>query len=327
MKAKQIGFVAIVFSIALSCMGIMNLNYDILSRYPYKNKEQRQLIRHYLNKEDIEYIIEYSIAPTTFINFIQEDGFSIYRIEQYNALQQFLWQESPAKIVSIVNETKDFFDIASLKNYLVHYTYEELQFWMKNGDIYYPGSTLSVNAGQVNAFVSNRVSISNRKALNIEELSKSIPKTKGKKIYVDTTVALPLHNMCIALEEVFPSNGCGGLVVDNGYQSYEELVEQFNSLECQQSNSKCEVPGHSEHQLGLAIDFLMKDGSDFKSSLQAEWIAKNAYVYGFSQTMSESCKPYTDKEENLAHLRFVGYDVAYYLHENNINFFEYMSTK
>ena len=40
-------------------------------------------------------------------------------------------------------------------------------------------------------------------------------------------------------------------------------------------------PGQSEHQSGLAIDVTNKARCFDKTSVEAQWLAKNAYRFGF----------------------------------------------
>ena len=77
----------------------MNLHFNRLSRYPYDDEEAKRLIDKYMNDQDIEYIIEYSIAPDNFIDFIQSKYFSVYRYPAYQKLQEIRWDLPPEEIV------------------------------------------------------------------------------------------------------------------------------------------------------------------------------------------------------------------------------------
>ena len=67
-------FVSSLLIFSLVCFGLMNTRYDALSRYPYTDRRSRELIKQYLTKQEIDYIIEYSIAPNMFVAYIREDG-------------------------------------------------------------------------------------------------------------------------------------------------------------------------------------------------------------------------------------------------------------
>ena len=92
-KQKHIFVCSLIF-IAIICLTIMNIKYDRLSRYPYQEKEAREIIDKYLSDEEIEYIIEYSIAPNVFISFIDVDGFNIYHASEYKELSKLRWQNT-----------------------------------------------------------------------------------------------------------------------------------------------------------------------------------------------------------------------------------------
>ncbi len=68
-KRWTLFFVVAVIGIVFSCLAVMNHHYDSLARYPYRDQKSRELIKQYLNEEEIAYIIEYSIPPNMFIAF------------------------------------------------------------------------------------------------------------------------------------------------------------------------------------------------------------------------------------------------------------------
>ena len=57
-------FVGVVVCIAITCISIMNIHYDELARYPYKDERSRELIKEYLNKEEGE---SKKASPSSFI--------------------------------------------------------------------------------------------------------------------------------------------------------------------------------------------------------------------------------------------------------------------
>ena len=123
MKNKKHIFVTCLLVIAIVCIGIMNIKYDRLSRYPYQDEESRKIIDEYLTDEEIEYIIEYSIATNVFISFIDCEGFNIYHASEYKQLSNLLWQEKPENIVQMVEATRDYITVDQLYNFLNIYKY------------------------------------------------------------------------------------------------------------------------------------------------------------------------------------------------------------
>ena len=109
MKIKRLLFVAAVAVLCAGCLIVMNIRYDRLSRYPYQDPKSRELIDEYLSDADIEYIIEYSIAPSTFVPYIQAERFSVYHAPEYNYMEEaFSYRNyAPVAIVNMVEETRD----------------------------------------------------------------------------------------------------------------------------------------------------------------------------------------------------------------------------
>lgn len=324
MKAKRTIFVGMILLISILCLSFMNINYDKLSRYPYKNEESNRLIREYLTDEEIEYIIEYSIAPSTFIAYIQEKDFNIYHAAEYRDLNKLLWDQTPSAIVKMVEQTRDSMDVVTLANYLVHYSYDEVLYWIQHGDPYNADSILVTNAGNPNAYVDDKHTVGIRTPFNLQILDPEIPVNGDKRIQVDVALQTPLKLMCSVISEDIDTNRpCGGLLVDKGYISYTEQEKLYkDALERYGENAdKIEFkPGHSEHQLGLAVDFTVEglDESDFSKTEQYTWLQENAYRFGLVQTYQTVNSQITNKAEQSYHYRFVGYEYAKYLHDSNL---------
>ena len=83
-------------------------------------------------------------------------------------------------------------------------------------------------------------------------------------------------------------------------------------------------PGYSEHHTGLAIDVDNKVTSynDFESTKEFTWMMENAYKYGFILRYPKD-STITGYIYEPWHFRYVGGDVANYIHEHNITFEEY----
>ncbi len=81
--------------------------------------------------------------------------------------------------------------------------------------------------------------------------------------------------------------------------------------------------GYSEHQLGTAVDF--SAGIDttpfngFENSESYKWLLDNAYRYGFVLSYPLNNAYY---QFEPWHWRFVGKDLARYLHRNDLNFYD-----
>lgn len=89
------------------------------------------------------------------------------------------------------------------------------------------------------------------------------------------------------------------------------------------------LPGHSEHQLGVAVD--LKSGSDptfsydaFGKSLEYAWLAANSYKYGFIQSYREGTESITGYVAEPWHWRYVGIDNALAIHNSGTTTYQYL---
>jgi len=81
-------------------------------------------------------------------------------------------------------------------------------------------------------------------------------------------------------------------------------------------------PGFSEHQTGLAADVYDVQTNHLKRSFGAsdagQWLAANAYAYGYIVSYPEGKEDVTGYKWEPWHIRFVGVDVATSMHDQGI---------
>ena len=86
-------------------------------------------------------------------------------------------------------------------------------------------------------------------------------------------------------------------------------------------------PGYSEHHSGLAVDLstpsLTNAFTEFVYTDEYKWMQANCYKYGFIQRYTDENQYITGYQPEAWHYRYVGKDVAKYIHDNNITFEEY----
>ena len=97
--------VVVIILIFLGAFIRMNTRFDRLSRYPYQDKQARKLIDEYLDDDAVNYIIEYAIEPSYFIDLIEAPGFNIYHVEYYRALMRDVNYLTKYDIVAFAEET------------------------------------------------------------------------------------------------------------------------------------------------------------------------------------------------------------------------------
>ncbi len=322
-------FFACVMLIGTLSLVVMNSKYDSLSRYPYTDQNSRKLIKEYLDEDEIEYIIEYSIAPNMFIAYIQEDGFNIYHSAEYKELSAAEWQSSPSQIVKMVEETRDYMSTKTLEEYLLSYTYEEIELYLREGDTYSPDSSFTMYASDPAVYLNDYITVGTYVPDRLIPLNDTVPAVSAEPVLIQDTIQEPLTNLCTAAEnEVGILQSCAGLAVSEGYISYDEQTEAFEKAKTEYGSDAIKYsfyPGHSEHQLGLAVDFKI-DGilnESFNKTIQAKWLKENAWRFGFVETYTAEDEEKTGKAEKTWHYRYVGTETASSLHEKNMSFTEW----
>lgn len=324
-KIKRLGLIVMILLIFLMCFGYMNQSFDRLSRYPYQNENDRQLIDRYLNDSEIEYLIEYSIAPVYFIKYISSPGFNIYHIEEYQKIEDNYWYLSYDEIVSFTESLLNYENGISLGTELASdYYYQEILDWLENGDEFNPESEIITNPEYEGAYLDDTHTMTKRIPYDLILLELG---TFGEEFYLKNTAAQAFENMCQALALEYRGES-GGLIVESAYIPYEQQVELFyqakNTYLLDYLNY-VDYPGHSEHQLGLAFDFSFYGYDSVIDAPQYNWILENAHTYGFIQSYTEKTRIETGKAPRLNHLRYVGVELATKMHNENKSLKEVVS--
>ncbi len=107
------------------------------------------------------------------------------------------------------------------------------------------------------------------------------------------------------------------LKIDNGFRSWEIQHNLFSSYVKEDSLENALTysakAGHSEHQTGLAIDLLLSNSNEAKlpkNKVILDWLAENAYKYGFILRYPEGKTHITGYIFEPWHYRYVGTELA-----------------
>lgn len=125
-------------------------------------------------------------------------------------------------------------------------------------------------------------------------------------------------------------------VVGEGYRTHEEQekmmsdkIESFIAEGYSQSKAKklarewVAEAGKSEHETGLALD-INADQSQSDDNAVYDWLAENAYKYGFILRYPPDKEDITGISYEPWHYRYVGAETASEIHERNITLEEYL---
>ena len=114
----------------------------------------------------------------------------------------------------------------------------------------------------------------------------------------------------------------------SSYRSYDTQVKIYNSYLVNDPQEVVDTysarPGFSDHQTGLTVDILSGgyDFGNFYASTASDWLAKNAYKYGFICRYPDGLTDATGYTYEPWHYRYVG-DIAQDVYEKGISYDEY----
>jgi D-alanyl-D-alanine carboxypeptidase len=131
------------------------------------------------------------------------------------------------------------------------------------------------------------------------------------------------------------AQGAGAtLAVESGYRSYENQVATFQHwVDVSGRDAALRVsarPGHSEHQLGTAIDFKSAGGpapwevTDWATTPAGSWLATNAWRYGFVLSYPKGAFDRVCYDYEPWHFRYFGVDLAAKIHDSGKTSREYL---
>lgn len=113
----------------------------------------------------------------------------------------------------------------------------------------------------------------------------------------------------------------------SGFRSYEEQTEVYNNWNKVYSDGQADRvsarPGHSEHQLGLAIDVNSIEFS-FADTPEGIWLAENCYKFGFIIRYKEGTEEITGYMYEPWHIRYLGKELAEEVHFSGLTLEEYL---
>lgn len=122
----------------------------------------------------------------------------------------------------------------------------------------------------------------------------------------------------------------------SAYRSYDTQAFLFNSYVQTQGEAEARrysaVPGHSEHQTGLAVDVSGSSGvcaaeDCFADTPEAKWVAAHGHEYGFIIRYPKGKESITGYAYEPWHLRYVGVEMAREIVKQGVTLEEYVYEK
>jgi len=136
-----------------------------------------------------------------------------------------------------------------------------------------------------------------------------------------------------AFEELYEGAQAAGfnIIMRTGYRSYayqESLYSGYVKRDGEEAANKYSAkPGESEHQTGLCCDVGTPGSGNVQNldgTKEAEWVADNAWKYGFILRFPEDKTDITGYTYESWHIRYVGKEAAKIMYENNLTLEEYL---
>ena len=319
----------------------ITLNTKTLKRIGY-NKEERKIINK-LSKEEKDIILNYKYDKGV-ISIITNDN---YNKDNLNTYLLYLTRYNNANgIVKYINEYKEikepnntliellgdkYLIESDLETYLDYYNTHE------NIDIH--KVVTIINTGIYNNFYTN---------IKPADLDKGMFTLVNKYNYLDynyeptdlvkvdnaytdnnTSVVSVAYDNFINLVNAAKSNNLT-IRATTCYRSYnlqKALYDKYVSTDgIELADTYSARPGFSEHQLGYSIDLTNGESvpfEEFQNTKEYSWLKDNAYKYGFILRYPKYKEYITGYIFEPWHIRYVGYDIAKYIYENDITYEEY----
>lgn len=135
------------------------------------------------------------------------------------------------------------------------------------------------------------------------------------EMYLSKDVAQKFSKMVTIAQE----EGVNHFLISSGFRDFEEQKVLYQDT----GDDYALPPGHSEHNLGLALDVGSTETSMYNAS-EGEWIKENAWKHGFILRYPEDKVHITGIEYEPWHIRYVGLPHSAIMKKKNFVLEEYL---
>ena len=343
MKVKRTIFVLSLIVLFVFCLWKMNEHYDELARYPYElTDEQRNLVLEHFDTEEINYLVTQKIEPKEFLPYITTEGFELTNTLWYDTAYHTR-KESKSYVVSFINKYRQQMEYGTLKDMLSNYSYNVLTRFFDEGDGFEDDARLIADPKDILTTIGDKETLYIYEPNDLVSIN-DLPHdsiTNSNDVTIRKEVVKPLHELAKAAKEINQKT-FGDMEIVAGYLSYEDQFPLYDKALTKYKDevfSYWDYPGRNEYQLGYTIQLKPKEkaktnkkdkdkntsSKDTKTTKapseeeqeQAIWLKDNAYKYGFIVRYPKQADDVTKKKSQPYTLRYVGKDLAKYMHDNN----------
>lgn len=319
---KRILFIFILIGVFFLCLWKMNQEYDELARYPHElSEEQRALVLQYLDSTQINDLVTQKIEPEQFLPYIEIEGFDLANTLWYDTAYQ-TQKEDKSYIVSFINKYRDNMSFEQLSKLLQNYSYNELTRFYDEKDTYLESATLVDTIDMYTILKSNQTLYTYEPdtLVTINDLPHS-SKIQQNDILIQKVVVQPIKELIQAAKA---QKSLRSIKIVSAYISYEDQVSLYEKAKNTYKDDVqryVDYPGRNEAQLGytLCLEFTNdKTDKDEIVNQQDVWLKDNAYKYGFIIRYPKPKETITQKVYQPYTLRYVGIELAKYMHDHNL---------
>jgi D-alanyl-D-alanine carboxypeptidase len=260
----------------------------------YKRDDVEKIFK-FLDKDDINVIINKDKVITDIASYINNEYFNIDNLDRYVNYKN-------------KNSSYDYNEVISRVNMFLDYSYYEHDIPINNKD-------------DILIIVNKYYTLGDYTPKNLVKID---------SVYADQWDRFVLPIVKENFEKMASDMKKIGLSIraTSAYRSYDTQVSLYNEDVASGGKTYADTytarAGHSEHQTGLAID--VKKGtnySSFEGTEEYQWMIKNAHKYGFILRYPKDKTNITGYGFESWHFRYVGNETAKYIYEHNITLDEY----
>ncbi|MEX3746294.1 MULTISPECIES: VanY-A/VanY-F/VanY-M family D-Ala-D-Ala carboxypeptidase [Lysinibacillus] len=147
-----------------------------------------------------------------------------------------------------------------------------------------------------------------------EELVKGY-RVFNSETFLSEDIASKFSDMVLDAEE----DGVSNFLITSGFRGLDEQAELYQEM----GSNRAMPAGYSEHNLGLSLDVGSTQGK-MEVAPEGEWIAENAWKYGFTLRYPEDKTDVTGIMNEPWHIRYVGLPHSAIMKEMNFVLEEYI---
>lgn len=137
----------------------------------------------------------------------------------------------------------------------------------------------------------------------------------NSEIYLSEDIASKFSDMVLDAGE----DGVSSFLITSGFRGFDEQTKLYEEM----GSNRALPAGYSEHNLGLSLDVGSTQGK-MEVAPEGEWIAENAWKYGFTLRYPEGKTDITGIMNEPWHIRYVGLPHSVIMKEKNFVLEEYL---